>query len=47
MQIDECCIQAHLDEVIKAAVEETLNGYLENEAPVVWAHKGGFQRIIS
>lgn len=32
VQIDESKIQAHLDEVVRATVEETLNGLLEAEA---------------
>jgi putative transposase len=32
VQIDEGRIQAHLDEVVRATVEETLNGLLDAEA---------------
>ena len=32
VQIDEGRIQAHLDEVVRATVEETLNGFLDAEA---------------
>lgn len=32
VQIDEVCIQAHLDEVVRSTVEETLNALLDTVA---------------
>src|SRR5215469_16735176 len=36
VQIDEGRIQAHLDEVVRATVEETLNALLDAEADRLW-----------